>query len=69
MRHEGVQRLVKSEPALLVHDGAYLDGALRGQRVTRAEIDAALRQSGQDDLAQVRSVVLETDGTLSVVPR
>jgi uncharacterized membrane protein YcaP (DUF421 family) len=59
--------LVKSEPTLLLHHGRFLEGAMRAQRVTRVEILAALRGSGAADPAQVAGVVLETDGSLSVV--
>jgi len=61
--------LVKSEPTLLVHESRYLEAALRQQRVTHDEIGAALRASGRTDLSEVGSVVLETDGSLTVVPR
>ena len=60
--------LVKSEPTLLLHRGRFLDGALRAQRVTRAEILAALRSSGAAEPGRVAAVVLETDGSLSVIP-
>ncbi|MEH6773736.1 MAG: YetF domain-containing protein [Cereibacter changlensis] len=69
VRSERFQSLIKSEPSLLVHDGAYLDQALKRQRVTREEVQAALRESGKTDLAGIASVVLETDGTLSVIAR
>ncbi|AXQ94795.1 DUF421 domain-containing protein [Cereibacter azotoformans] len=69
VRVPAVQALVKSEPTLLLHDGCFLDQALKRQRVTRDEVLAALRQSGMDDPAGARSVVLETDGSLSVIPR
>jgi len=59
--------LVKSEPTLLLHRGRFLEGAMRAQRVTRAEMLAALRGSGASDPGQVAAVVLETDGSLSVV--
>ncbi len=59
--------LVKSEPTLLLHRGRFLDGAMRAQRVTRAEVLAALRGSGVAIAGQVAAVVLETDGSLSVV--
>jgi uncharacterized membrane protein YcaP (DUF421 family) len=59
--------LVKSEPTLLLHRGRLLDGALRAHRVTRAEVLAALRGSGAAEAAQVAAVVLETDGSLSVI--
>jgi uncharacterized membrane protein YcaP (DUF421 family) len=59
--------LVKSEPTLLLHRGRFLEGAMRAQRVTRAEVLAALRGSGAVEAGQVAAVVLETDGSLSVI--
>ena len=69
VRYDRFQILIKAEPTLLVHEGCYLDAALRQQRVTREEIGAALRQSGKTDLSEVRSVVLESDGSMTVIPR
>lgn len=60
--------LVKSEPTLLLHQGRLLEGAMRDQRVTQAEMQAALRAGGLAGAEDAESVVLETDGTLSVVP-
>jgi uncharacterized membrane protein YcaP (DUF421 family) len=61
--------IVKSEPALLFHRGEFLDAALRRERVTHGEVTAAVRSSGILALDDVAAVVLETDGTLSVVPQ
>lgn len=69
VRSARVRALVKSEPTLLVHDGAYLEEAMRRQRVTREEILGSLRQHGHTDLARIACVVLESDGSLSVVAR
>lgn len=69
VRSVGFRTLIKSEPTLLVHESRYLEAALRRQRVTHAEIGAALRASGKTDLSEVGSVVLETDGSMTVVPR
>lgn len=69
VRSPRVQSLIKSEPTLLVHEGRYLDAAMRRQRVTREEIVASLRQHGHDDIARIACVVLETDGSLSFVTR
>lgn len=60
--------LVKSEPTLLLHHGRFLERAMRGQRVTREEVVSALRSSGLARAEDAAAVVLETDGTLSVVP-
>jgi uncharacterized membrane protein YcaP (DUF421 family) len=59
--------IVKSEPTLLLHRGRLLEGAMRSQRVTRDEVVAALRSSGVARLEDAAAVVLETDGSLSVV--
>lgn len=67
VRSNSVRTLLKSEPALLVRDGAYLEGTMRKERVTREEIDAALRDSGIASLARVSAVVPETGGSLSVI--
>ncbi|MEZ5411118.1 MAG: DUF421 domain-containing protein [Acidimicrobiales bacterium] len=62
-----VRRLVKAEPTLLVHDGQILADRLRQHRVVVEEVRQAVRASGVGDLALVAAVVLETDGSLSVV--
>lgn len=67
VRSAKVQELVKSEPALLFFEGRYLDGALRRERVAREEVRAAVRAAGVASLDDVTAVVLETDGTFSVV--
>ncbi|WP_378948828.1 DUF421 domain-containing protein [Paracoccus sp. R86501] len=67
VRSQRFRDLIKSEPTLLVHRGQYLEDSMRRQRITPEEIQAALRQAGHDDEASVQSVVLETDGSLSVV--
>ncbi len=58
---------VKSEPTLLFHQGQFLDRALREQRVTRDEVRSVLRSSGVSDASMVDAVVLETDGSMSVL--
>ena len=67
VRIGAVDRLVKSEPSLLLKDGQPLPGALRQQRVTQEELRAAIRTSGGAELSDAAFVVLESDGTLSAV--
>ncbi|MGX5654565.1 DUF421 domain-containing protein [Geodermatophilus nigrescens] len=64
----GVRAVVTAEPTLLLRDGRVLGDALSRQRVTIDEVRQAVRATGQGDLSAVAAVVLETDGTLSVVP-
>ena len=67
VRSRRVQHLVKSEPALLAWQGTLLSDALRRERVTEDEVLAALRASGKATLSSAYAVVLETDGSFSVL--
>lgn len=61
------QRIIKSEPSLLVFEGRFLDSALQRERVTREEVLAVMRSQGISDAASVHAVVLETDGSMSIL--
>ncbi|MDQ2806880.1 MAG: DUF421 domain-containing protein [Chloroflexota bacterium] len=63
-----VNRLVKSEPTLLLYNGSYLSAALKAERVGEEEVRAAIRAQGIASVQQVLAVVLETDGTFTVLP-
>ena len=67
VRSPGFQGWIKSEPTLLVHQGRFLEGAMRDQRITREEVMAALRSNGIADAGEATAVILETDGTLAVI--
>jgi uncharacterized membrane protein YcaP (DUF421 family) len=61
--------LVRSKPRLLVDDGSYREDALADERVTADEVDAAIRNAGVGRIEEVAAVVLETDGSMSVIRR
>jgi uncharacterized membrane protein YcaP (DUF421 family) len=62
-----VDHFVNGEPALLLHRGQFLTEAMQRERVTKEEVLAAVRNIGLTTLDEIDSVVLETDGTFSVV--
>lgn len=67
VRSRLIRRLVRSEPTLLYYRGQLLDRALRSERVTESEVYQAVRAGGFASLEAVRAVVLESDGSFSVV--
>ncbi len=69
VRSPWFQAIVKSEPSLLFRDGEFLDGAMRRQRITREEVLAAIRSDGRPDRSDIAAIILETDGSISVIPR
>lgn len=69
VRSKTFSRLVKSEPTLLLFRGEMLPNALRRERVTEEEVWAAIRGGGVADIGDVEAVILETDGSFSVLKR
>jgi len=67
VRSRRVAHLVRSEPSLLVRRGEILKGALHRSRVTEAELKTVIRNSNHPDPARVAAVVLESDGSFSVI--
>ena len=67
VRSDRVAQLIKAEPTLLLHRGRFLEEAMRRQRVTREDMLAVLRGSGNADSDGVAAMVLETDGSFSVL--
>ena len=68
VRSRSWRSLVKSEPRLLALRGELLADAMRDERISADEIFAALRSQGLVSIQQVEAVVLETDGSVSVLP-
>lgn len=67
VRSPRFQSLVKAEPRLLVFRGHLLRGALRHERVTEEEVLATIREKGVGRVVDVQAVVLETDGSMTVL--
>lgn len=60
-------KVIKSDPALLLYQGQILEKALKTEHITSSELMAALRKAGYSSWNDVGAVVLENDGSLSVM--
>lgn len=68
VRVDWVRRLATGEPMMLLYRGECLPAAMRQARVAEEEVRAVVRSAGHANLGEVHAVVLETDGSFSVVP-
>lgn len=68
-RNRRVARVLEGEPVLLVSGGRVLERALSRASLERSELDAAVRAHGVASVSDVSLAVLETDGSISVIPR
>ena len=57
------------EPVIVVEDGKPIERNLRRNRITLEELAAAARQSQLASLEDVRWGVLETNGSISFIPK
>ncbi len=69
VRWSGFARLVRAEATLLVRNGELCHAAMKRERVTEDEIMTVIRQSSASELADVTAVILETEGSFSVIGR
>lgn len=63
------QRVVEGVPVVLARDGQLFRSVLKRELVSEDDFNEALRQNGQMTLTDVRIALLETNGSISVVPR
>jgi uncharacterized membrane protein YcaP (DUF421 family) len=68
LRSRRFRHLVGGGPVLLVNHGVVVEEHLRAASLTRNDLAEALRSQGFDGVGKVRAAVLETDGSLSVIP-
>ena len=66
-RFKRVERIVEHTPTVLVRGGRILRESLRRERLSLREFRAALRRHGVVSLRDVRYVILEEGGHISVV--
>ena len=62
-------RLLEGTPTVLVEDGEFIPPHLRKEGLERSEVEMAMREHGIASVRDVKLTVLETDGSISIVPR
>jgi len=66
-RSPAVKRLLSTSPVLLFHDGRFVEATMRRHRFVESDIHSAAREHGLGSLADVAVVVLQADGSFSVI--
>ncbi|MEM8866521.1 MAG: YetF domain-containing protein [Planctomycetota bacterium] len=66
-RSKFVESLLQSQPVVLMREGEFIEAALQQSRVAKSDVIAKLREANVLDLSEVRAVILETTGDVSVL--
>lgn len=68
--HRGVWgRLIEGTPTVLIENGQLIEPHLKKERVEQAELEMVMREHGVASLDDVQLAILETDGSISIVPK
>lgn len=68
-RSRALRKAIEGEPRLLIRDGRLLRKALREEKLRAEEVETAVRAHGLARIEDVREAILETDGSISVIPK
>ena len=67
VRWKKFNKIIKSEPSLLYLNGSFLRETMKKERMSEGDILQSVRNDGIGDLKEVKAIVLENDGSLSVI--
>lgn len=67
VKSDTVKRVIKNEPSLVYYNGKYLKDSMKRSRVVEEEIEQSARNQGYANLEHIGAVVLETDGSFSII--
>ncbi|MDA8343905.1 MAG: DUF421 domain-containing protein [Thermaerobacter sp.] len=68
-RSTALRRLTDGSATVLARDGHWIAAALRREGLESEDCEMAMREHGIERVSEVALAVLETDGTISVVPK
>jgi uncharacterized membrane protein YcaP (DUF421 family) len=61
------ESFLEDDPVILVRDGVAIQQALNKVKITKDELEEAIREHGIDGIKNVKLSILEVDGNISVV--
>lgn len=67
VRNKYFRNFISSTPTLLLYKGELIKQALLKSRISRSEINKAVREAGIADLSKVDAIVLESTGDITVI--
>jgi uncharacterized membrane protein YcaP (DUF421 family) len=68
LRSSRLRKMIEGTPTILILRGQVYEEHLRREGIAVAELEAAVREHGIEQLSDVEMAVLETDGAISIVP-
>lgn len=68
-RSARAERIVEGAPVVIARNGKLFEKVLRRQLISCSDFEEALRMNNIEDVSEVEIALLETNGSISVVPK
>ncbi len=62
-------RLILSEPRVVFYQGQFLPDAMRAERLTRQELESAMRSEDIKSFDEIEAIIFESDATLAIITK
>ena len=66
---EKMEKLINTVPQPVFYNGEFLEKVMSKEAITKDEIYAAIRNSGIDQMSEVKAVIMELNGNMTVVKK
>ena len=67
-RFRPADRIFGGTPTLLVHNGEIIPAHLAQEKITPAELQQVIREHGIETVSEVKTGIMEVDGSISIIP-
>jgi uncharacterized membrane protein YcaP (DUF421 family) len=64
-----IDQIIKASPSFLYHDGRFFEKEMQKQRIRKDDVRAKVRNEGMGSFDNIEAIVLEGDGSLSVIKK
>jgi uncharacterized membrane protein YcaP (DUF421 family) len=64
-----MEKLINAVPRLIFYNGEFIEEAMAQEAITKGEIYSTIRNSGIDQIDEVKAVVMELNGQITVVKK
>lgn len=68
-RSKFLKKFLEGSPVIIIKDGKIKYDKMKTEKLTREDLEEALRQKGIKDIKNIEKAVLETDGGISIVEK
>lgn len=60
---------LEGTPTVLIHNGEIVRQHLEQEKITIEELERVIREHGLEHSSKVKSAIMESDGTISIIPK